>query len=126
MQYVHMQYVHMQYVHMQYVHIQYVQYTVTSKRMQLFVKFVRHFLTRNMPHFYGLPLDLCGKHIVVLLIKHATLFGQMHRNSENVLHFHGKKAAILELWHLIRRFTFRSYITVQRTWRDKPVPRTAC
>ena len=32
-----------------------------SKRLQQFVKFVRRFLIRNAPHFYGLPPDLCWK-----------------------------------------------------------------
>ena len=26
---------------------------------------MRHFLLRNEPHFYGLPLDLCGKRIAI-------------------------------------------------------------
>ena len=41
-----------------------------------------------MPHFYGLPLDLCGKRIAVLFAKCTAIFG-------NASNFHRKSAAIL-------------------------------
>ena len=45
-----------------------------KKNVTLIKKCVRHFLIRNVPHFYGLPLDLCGKCIV-------RRFCQTHCNS---------------------------------------------
>ena len=48
-------------------------------------KFVCRFLIRNVPHFYGLPLDLCGKRIAALFAKRTTIFanapqfGKTHR-----------------------------------------------
>ena len=36
--------------------------------------FVLCFLIRNVPHFYGLPLDLCGRHIAVIFAKRAAIF----------------------------------------------------
>ena len=38
---------------------------------------------RNAPHFYGLPLDLCGKRIVALFAtKHAAIFANVPQLSE--------------------------------------------
>ena len=38
------------------------------------IKFVRHFLIRHVLHFYGFPLDLCGKRIAALFGKRAVIF----------------------------------------------------
>ena len=63
-------------------------YTVYVKKNATLIKNVCQFLIRNAPHFYGLPLDLCGKRIVALFAKRAAIFA-------NAPHFHGKSAAIL-------------------------------
>ena len=43
-------------------------------------KFVSSFLIRNVTHFYGLPLDLCGKRIAVLFAQCAAILREKHRN----------------------------------------------
>ena len=78
--------------------------------MQQFVKqFVYHFLSRNAPHFYGLPLDLCGKRTMVFFVECAVLFDRMSHNSADVTHFYGKSATILGLRCSTRRHIFKKY-----------------
>ena len=62
-----------------------------------------------MPHFYGLPLDLCGKCIAALFAKRATIFA-------NAPHFHGKSAAIHALYKTVH---FQGYRESAATQRDK-------
>ena len=76
-----------------------------------------------LPHFYGLPLDLCGKHITALFAKHAAIFANaIFANAPQLAkrtHFHGKSDAILGLRHFTRQRTFRNSVKVRRTQRDK-------
>ena len=78
------------------------------------------FLIRNVPHIYGLPLDLCGKRIAALFAKRTAIFA-------NRPCFHGKSAAIQGqgLRRFTRRRTFRDSVRVQHTQRDKRSARYA-
>ena len=53
-------------------------------------KFVCRFLIRNMPHFYGLLLDLCGKHIATFFAKRAAIFANEPQFGETRHIFTGK------------------------------------
>ena len=66
---------------------------VRVKKNATICKILRHILTRNVPHFYGLPLDLCGKCGIRYFI--AALFAKRTA----IRHFHGKSVAILGLRH---------------------------
>ena len=44
-------------------------YGIRQKEHNINKKFVRRFLIRNVPHFYGLSLDLCRKRIATLFVK---------------------------------------------------------
>ena len=72
-------------------------YGICQKERNTNYKFVHRFLIRNVPHVYGLPLDLCGKRI-------AALFAKCTANFANVPRFHGlyKTAHFQELWHTQR------------------------
>ena len=76
-------------------------------------KFVRHFLIRNVPHFYGLPLDLCGNRIAALFAKRAAIFANALQFGETCCVFTGKADGFTR-WR-----TFRNSVKVRHTQRDK-------
>ena len=53
-----------------------------KKNVILLTKFVHRCLIRNAPHFYDLPLDLCGKRIAALFAKLGTSFANAPRFGE--------------------------------------------
>ena len=103
-----------------YFHVGYV-YTVYIKKNATLIKnFVHHFLIRNALHFYGLPLDLCGKRIAALFSKHAAIFAHALQFGETCCIFTGKAPQ-----SFTRRRTFRDNVKVRHTQRDKRSARYA-
>ena len=71
-------------------------YGIHKKEHNTNKKFVHHFLIRNAPHFYGLPLDFCRKHIAALFAKRAAILANAPQFGKNTLRFHGKTPQFLE------------------------------
>ena len=69
---------------------------IRQKERNINKKIVRCFLIRNVPHCYGLPLDLCGKHIATLFAKHATIFANTPQFGETYRIFTGKALQSLD------------------------------
>ena len=53
-------------------------HSLCQKEHNINNKFVGRSLIRNASHFYGLPLDLCGKRIAALFAKRAAIFATHH------------------------------------------------
>ena len=65
-------------------------YGIPQKEHSSNKKNLPRFFIRNVPHFYGLPLGLCGKRIAVLFAKRSAIFANVTRFGETRRIFTGK------------------------------------
>ena len=76
-------------------------YAIRQKERNTNLKFVHLFLIRNVPHFYGLPLDLCRKCIAVLFAN-VPQFGETRHisweNCRNLWIFFGTDKNLQIFW----------------------------
>ena len=71
-------------------------YGIHQKERNTNKTLVRHFLIRNVSHFYGLPLDLYRKRIAVLFAKCAVIFANSPQFGEMHCIFTGKAPQSLD------------------------------
>ena len=79
-------------------------YGIRQKERNTNKKCVSCFLIRNVLHFYGLPLDLCGKRIAALFAKRAAIFYQRSAIWRNAPLFHGESAAWIAALYKMAHF----------------------
>ena len=89
-------------------------YGIHKKEHNTNKKFVHHFLIRNAPHFYGLPLDFCRKHIAALFAKRAAILANAPQFGKNTAFSRGNAAILgkvpesLDCGTFPRRHTFKN------------------